>query len=173
VCVPGPSAVTTAVALSGFQSGHFAFLGFLPRRGRKRREVLDRVKSSREAIVIFESAARVHGTLTELAALAPERRATLCRELTKLHEEVLRGTLAELATESEGLRGEVTLVLEPGQDLVADGLDEGELETEIERQLHSGKSVRDAVEELAGRVDLPRRELYARVQNLKERLEQR
>jgi len=171
VCVPGPSAVTTALALAGFQPGPFAFLGFLPRRGRKRRDLLERIRRSAEAIVIFESATRVHDTLEELSALLPERRAVLCRELTKLHEEVMRGTLRDLTARTQTLRGEVTLVLEAANEQIGDPLDEAALDSEIERELRAGQSVRGTVEELSKTVDLPRRELYGRVQSAKERLD--
>lgn len=170
VCIPGPSAVTTAVALSGFVGSTFTFLGFLPRRGRKRRDILERIRTANESVILFESAQRLHDTLADLAALAPERRAVVCRELTKLHEQVQRGTVSELLAGSEGLRGEVTLVVEAGDGRENDALDDEALDAEIEQTLNAGGSVRDAVEELQSRVPLPRRELYARVQGAKERL---
>jgi 16S rRNA (cytidine1402-2'-O)-methyltransferase len=96
--IPGPSAVTTAVAVSGLPCDHFRFVGFLPRSGSKRSSALESIIQDSGASVFFEAPQRVGKTLAELAALAlPERRAAACRELTKLHEEVRRGTLTELA----------------------------------------------------------------------------
>jgi 16S rRNA (cytidine1402-2'-O)-methyltransferase len=112
--IPGPSAVTTAVAVSGLPCDHFRFVGFLPRSGSKRSSALESIIQDSGASVFFEAPQRVGKTLAELAALAlPERRAAACRELTKLHEEVRRGTLTELAEYfQEGARGEFTVVVE-------------------------------------------------------------
>ncbi|HKO93321.1 MAG TPA: 16S rRNA (cytidine(1402)-2'-O)-methyltransferase, partial [Polyangiaceae bacterium] len=109
--VPGPSAVTAAVALSGLVEGPFCFFGFLPRRGAARQRYLERIAESPEPVVIFEAPPRLTETLRELAAALPERRAFIGRELTKLYEEGLRGTLAELAARTDEWRGEIVLVI--------------------------------------------------------------
>jgi len=114
--VPGPSAVLAALVISGLPTDRFAFEGFLPRSGRARTERLREVAADPRTLVLFESARRALQTLRDLSAVAGQgRRAALVRELTKLHQEVLRGTLAEITAEVEGraeLKGEVVLVLE-------------------------------------------------------------
>lgn len=109
--IPGPSAVAAAVALSGLPADTHSFVGFFPRRRGERRELVARV---RDTIVGFESPRRVADLLTDIAAVDPERPVAVCRELTKVHEEVVRGTAAELAERlADGVRGEVTVVIGP------------------------------------------------------------
>ena len=110
---PGPSAVLTALALSGLASDRFSFEGFLPRKSGERARLLSSLASDAHTLIFFESPRRVHETLTDLAkAFGGQRRAALCRELTKTHEEVLRASLDELvAATAEGARGEIVLVV--------------------------------------------------------------
>ena len=112
--VPGASAVLAALTASGLRTHTFAFLGFLARRGSGRRRLLASYRERPEALVLFEAPGRVAETLKDLEeALGGERRACAARELTKIHEEVVRGSLAELSRQfAEGARGEVTLVVE-------------------------------------------------------------
>ena len=112
-CVPGPSAVTTALAVSGLPSDRFCFEGFLPRAGGPRRRRIGELATEPRTLVLFESPRRVGATLADLAsAFGADRPAAVCRELTKTYEEVRRGGLGELATwAADGLRGEVTLVV--------------------------------------------------------------
>jgi 16S rRNA (cytidine1402-2'-O)-methyltransferase len=121
--VPGPSAVTAALAASGLAGeGGFAFLGFLPRREAERRRLMERLAGLEVPAVGFESPKRLPGLLAELAAAWPGREVAVCRELTKLHEEVLRGTAAEVAARvTEPPRGEITLVIGAGEPREADG----------------------------------------------------
>jgi 16S rRNA (cytidine1402-2'-O)-methyltransferase len=169
VVVPGPSAVTAAIALSGLVEGPFLFLGFLPRHGGKRRRALGRIARTPEPVVLFEAPGRTAATLSDLSALMPDRSAVACRELTKLHEEVRRGRLAELA-EIADWRGEVTLVLGStpagveGDPVTHPG---ESLEQRIEQLLRSGSTTRQIVAELAPGAGLSRRELYAKIQALR------
>ncbi|MGE3810355.1 MAG: 16S rRNA (cytidine(1402)-2'-O)-methyltransferase [Candidatus Nanopelagicales bacterium] len=117
--VPGPSAVLTALALSGLPVDRFAFEGFLPRKAGERRRALQAVAADTRTLVFFEAPHRVGEALAAMAeVLGPDRPAAVCRELTKTYEEVLRGTLTELAERAaDGLRGEITVVVqgaEPG-----------------------------------------------------------
>ena len=113
VPIPGPSAVIAALSASGFAAVPFAFLGFLPRKPGPQRRRLEAYRGRPETLVLFESPHRTAATLENAAAVFGPRRACLARELTKLHEEIARGTLPELAESSRaGLRGEVTLVIE-------------------------------------------------------------
>jgi 16S rRNA (cytidine1402-2'-O)-methyltransferase len=110
--LPGPSSIPVAVVASGVPADKWRFEGFLPRRAGE----LERVLNSAETVVAFESPRRLPDSLAALAALAPERPAAVCRELSKLHEEVARGTLAELARRFRGdLRGEIILVIGPAR----------------------------------------------------------
>jgi len=165
VCIPGPSAVTTAAALSGLVSGPFSFLGFLPRKGKKRTQALARIQASSEPVILFESPVRTAHTLADLALSMPERKAALCRELTKLHEEVRRGPLADLARDAAELRGEITLVISGNPvDMATPELGTDELDAAIVELLAQRNSVRDVVQLLLERSGMPRQALYARVQ---------
>jgi len=169
-CIPGPSAVTTAAALSGLVTGPFLFLGFLPRKGKKRAQAIGRIATSLEPVILFESPVRTAQTLADLAANMPERRVALCRELTKLHEEVVRGPVAELSARAGELRGEVTLVIAgTTADKLAPELDPDELDEAIEELLAQSHSVRDVVQLLLERSGMPRQLLYARVQAARDR----
>jgi 16S rRNA (cytidine1402-2'-O)-methyltransferase len=111
--VPGPSAVTAALAASGLAGeGGFAFLGFAPRRAAERRRLVERLAGLDIPVVAFESPRRLPGLLAEIAAALPDRPVAVCRELTKLHEEVVRGSAAEIARRlAQPVRGEVTVVV--------------------------------------------------------------
>jgi 16S rRNA (cytidine1402-2'-O)-methyltransferase len=162
--VPGPSAVTTAVAASGLVEAAFYFAGFLPRKGVKRREALARISPSTDSVVLFEAPHRTAATLRELAAREPDRPAVVCRELTKLHETFYRGPLAELAALGEW-RGEVVVVLGPSAAASAPHpATDDELRPEVQRRLARGESVREVAAALAVEFGRPRREVYALAQ---------
>ena len=164
VPIPGPSAALAALVASGLPAPRFAFEGFLPRRGKERRERLVAIATDDRAAIIFEAPGRAAATLSDLAAsCGTDRRASLSRELTKLHEDTWRGTLGELAAkaETEPPRGEVTIVVaggehEGGQPLI--GLEEGR--REVDRLVRAGMSRSSAAREVAGRTGLGRRELF-------------
>lgn len=112
--LPGPSAVSTALVLSGLPADRFAFVGFLPRARTKLVEAVLRFEGTGAALVAFESPRRIGASLQIIAERWPARQVAVCRELTKIHEEVLRGTAAEVAaTLAQPVRGEIVLVLEP------------------------------------------------------------
>lgn len=111
--VPGPSAAVSALVLSGLPTDRFVFEGFLPRRPGKRRKRLAELAGEPRTIVLFESPRRVGPLLEEMREIFGDRRAAVARELTKVHQEVLRGSVAELADQiADGVRGEVTVVVE-------------------------------------------------------------
>lgn len=160
--VPGPSAVTTALALSGLPSDRWCFEGFLPRKAGERRSRLAQLAAEQRTLVIFEAPHRLAATLVDLAtAFGGGRPGVACRELTKTYEEVRRGSLAELAEwAAAGVRGEVTLVVggaTPGAVEVAD------LVAEVADREAAGASRRDAVADTAAAYGVSRRELYAAV----------
>jgi 16S rRNA (cytidine1402-2'-O)-methyltransferase len=161
--VPGPSAATAAVALAGFVRDRWRFEGFVPRKGPERRARLAGLARSEVPSVIYEAPGRVPALLADLLGqCGPARRVAVCRELTKLHEETWRGSLAEAAARftPEAVRGEFVLVLEAAPPAEAGPLEAGELAGELAALLAAGSSRRDAVAELAERHGLPRREIY-------------
>ncbi len=163
--IPGPSAVTAALTVAAIPCDGFRFFGFLPRTGKARRMALSQIAASQVASVLFESPNRLHHTLLELSALVgPQRQAAVCRELTKLHEEVARGDLASLiARFTDNVRGEITLVL------AGDTSDEPALldpDSHAAALLKAGLSPRDAARKLAEDTGLPKREAYALIQSL-------
>jgi 16S rRNA (cytidine1402-2'-O)-methyltransferase len=160
--VPGPSAAITGLVVSGLPAGRFVFEGFLPRKGSGRSERLAAVAAEARTVVLFEAPHRLARTLADLAAaVGGERRIALARELTKLHEEVWRGTVAaavEWATASPP-RGEFVVVLEgaPPAEVASDD----DVVAALREQLASGASTRDAAAEGARATGRPRREVYA------------
>jgi 16S rRNA (cytidine1402-2'-O)-methyltransferase len=153
--------VTAALVASGFAAQPFAFFGFLPRKGRQRRETLEAIARFEGTVLLYEAPGRVARTLEELRGALGARRFALCRELTKLHEQVVRGVLGE--GEPGALRGEVTLVIE-GPDREAPAREpEPDAGARAAELLDGGMTPRDAALTLAGELGLPRREAYARV----------
>lgn len=169
VPVPGPSAVLSALVASGLPTAPFLFLGFLPRRRREREKLLAGLRNRTETLVLFESPRRLAGTLERLQEALGDRPACVARELTKLHEEVARGSLQELAERfTEGTRGEVTLVIGGSPRGECAEFDQEGLEAEIRAMVASGKSAREVAAALAPRAKLPKREIYARALAVRE-----
>ena len=169
-CVPGPSAVTTALAVSGLPTDRFCFEGFLPRKAGERRARLGELQADRRTTVLFEAPHRLADALADMAAvLGPERRAVVCRELTKTYEEVVRGTLPELvAWAAGGVRGEVTLVLEGAPAPTVD-LTPTELVRQVGVREAAGLTRKEAIVAVASETGLPRRDVYDAVVALKSR----
>ncbi len=159
--VPGPSAVTTALAVSGLPVDRFCFEGFLPRKAGERRTRLAGLADERRTMVFFESPHRLADALTDAAAVMGEGRpAAVCRELTKTHEEVRRGPLAELASwAADGVRGEITLVV-GGAPVAPVALSPSELAAEVAAEEASGATRKDAIRAVVVRTGLPRRTVY-------------
>ncbi|TQF74018.1 16S rRNA (cytidine(1402)-2'-O)-methyltransferase [Rhodococcus spelaei] len=160
-CLPGPSAVTTALALSGLPVERFCFDGFPPRKQGQRRSWLEALRAEPRACVFFEAPHRLADCLADaVAVLGGERRAAVCRELTKTYEEVRRGTLAELAEwAAEGVRGEITVVLEGARPVAAEPED---LVGEVERLVADGARLKDACAMVAT-AGVSKREVYEAV----------
>jgi 16S rRNA (cytidine1402-2'-O)-methyltransferase len=159
--VPGPSALTVALALSGLPVDRFCFEGFLPRKGGQRRERLRELADEQRTMVFFEAPHRTAEVLGDMAELwGGDRAAAVCRELTKTYEEIKRGPLVELRRWAEGgLRGEVTLVVSGADRSPAPVTDE-ELRAAVADVEASGTSRRDAVTEVALRSGVARRRVY-------------
>ncbi|HEY5519062.1 MAG TPA: 16S rRNA (cytidine(1402)-2'-O)-methyltransferase [Candidatus Limnocylindrales bacterium] len=164
VPIPGASAVLAALVASGLPAARWTFEGFLPRRGRERRELIERMCGDERTSVLFEAPGRAAATLAELAVrCGGERRAALCRELTKLHEEIWRGSLAELAARAadNDPRGEIVIVVggrERGSEEPKIGLAEGR--SEVQELVDKGWSRSSAARDVAQRTGLARRELF-------------
>ena len=159
--IPGPSAVLTALAVSGLPVDRFCFEGFLPRKPGERSRRLALLAQEQRTMVFFEAPHRTHATLATMAsAFGAERPGAVCRELTKTHEEVRRGGLAELAEWAEpGVRGEVTLVVQgaPAPEAVSDPSTLAEL-VALEEEV--GVARRTAIVEVARRCGVPKRLVY-------------
>ena len=155
--IPGPSAVLTALAVSGLPTDRFAFEGFLPRKGRL--PALRALASETRTLVFFESPHRVADALRDLAeAFGADRPAAVCRELTKLYEEVARGTLAELAERfADGARGEIVLVV-GGAPAASASLEDGV--ARVQALVAGGARLKEAAAEVAEHTGLSRRDLY-------------
>ena len=163
---PGPSAVTTALALSGLPSDRFCFEGFLPRSGGGRRSRLRALAAEERTLVLFEAPHRIAGALADLAAtFGADRPAAVCRELTKTYEEIRRGTLGELAgwaVDGE-TRGEITVVVAGAAAGPAEPPSDEVLRAAVADREAAGESRRDAVTAVAAAFGLRRRDVYALV----------
>ena len=164
--VPGPSALVAALVVSGLPTDHFTFEGFLPVRREKRRKAMEALASETRTMIFYESPQRLAAFLRDAEEMFGDRRACVVRELTKIHEEILRGTIPELCAEisrRESVLGEITLVIGGGAKTVELSVEEV-VRTALEGD--SGSS-RDLAREIAGRTGLSRKEVYAEI--LKQR----
>lgn len=159
--VPGPSAGLAALAVSGLATTRFCFEGFLPRKGRARTERLELIAAERRTTILYESPRRLQACLEDLSeACGPLRRAVVARELTKLHEEVVRGSLAELCEWSEGpVKGEVVIVIEGAAGAGPEATDD-QLRAAVEALVSGGLSRRDAAASAAAAHGVSRRRVY-------------
>jgi 16S rRNA (cytidine1402-2'-O)-methyltransferase len=164
---PGASAVPMALAVSGLPTDRFFFGGFLPAKPVERRRAIGEAASVSATLVFFEAPHRLAASLADLAELLGERPAAVARELTKLFEEVRRGTLPELAAyyaAQDGVKGEIVLVI--GAPIAGAAPAAGTLDEAL-REAMTGASVKDASSEVAARLGLRRRDVYARALELK------
>lgn len=158
--IPGPSAALAALVVSGLPMDRFCVEGFLPRRGEARSRRLDALAHEERTTVVFESPTRLAATLAELAAALGDRPCAMCRELTKLHEEVERASLGELATRAHAApapRGEVVLVI---GGAVPSGVDDDVVARAVASELAAGSTVRDAASTVASSLGVSRRRAY-------------
>ncbi len=157
--IPGPSVVTTALAISGLATDRFTYLGFLTRRASSRRRFLKTVADEAGTIIILEAPHRLLATLNDLLVILGDRRIAVCRELTKIHEEVFRGRISQAIEHFTEPRGEFTLVIEGKTEK-----NKPQLTEDIEKQLHqmrlSGVTAKEAIARLAEETGLSKRELY-------------
>ena len=159
VPVPGPSAIITALVVSGLSTERFIYLGFLPRKAASRRRLLRSVAGEYDTIVALESPHRLRATLNDILLTLGDRKVAVCRELTKLHEEVFRGVVTGAIEHFTQPRGEFTLVIAGKEEK-----EKPQLTEDVERQLssmrRSGMTAKEAIARVAGETGLPRKELY-------------
>jgi 16S rRNA (cytidine1402-2'-O)-methyltransferase len=166
IAAPGASALLTALTSSGLPTDRFFFEGFLPTKDGQRKARIAELSRVAATLILYESGSRVARTLAALAEGLGPRQAAVCRELTKLHEEVRRGALAELAehyAKDAETRGEFTIVIEPPADQAAPNADD--VDALLRRALQNA-SVKDAVSDVAAATGLPRRQIYQRALTL-------
>ncbi|MFC1948861.1 16S rRNA (cytidine(1402)-2'-O)-methyltransferase [Chloroflexota bacterium] len=158
VHIPGPSAVTTALAVSGLATDRFTYLGFLPRKTGDRQNLLKSIIDETNTIVVLEAPHRLLAALKDILNVLGNRRISVCRELTKLHEEVFRGSISQAIDHFTQPRGEFTLVIEGRAEKKA------ELTEDIEKQLYgmrqSGVKAKEAIARVAGETGISKKELY-------------
>ena len=163
VAVPGPSAVTAAVSVSGFSGDRFRFIGWPPRRAAERRKLFAALAAEHDTLVALESPRRVRTTLSDMLAAWGDRRVAVCRELTKLHEEIFHGTLGNALDHFTEPRGEFTIVVEGAAVGAAADTEETAASARAELAVlrDQGASARDAVAAVVRSSGLPRRRVYA------------
>ncbi len=158
--VPGASAPLAALCSAGFVASRFRFVGFLPRSRRRRREALAEVARDPDAVVLFEAPSRLGATLRELGEVLGAREIAVCRELTKLHEEVVRGTGAELAERFVTARGEITLVVAPRAAEEPEPPDAESLAAHAQALVGEGLGAKEAADTLAATYAIGKRDAY-------------
>ena len=165
--IPGPSAVTTALAASGLSADTFMFVGFLPRRRRERQKKLEEIAHIRDTLVFLEAPHRLRSSLADLLSVLGDRRMAVCRELTKLHEEVIHGAVSEMLEYFTSPRGEFVLVVAGAPSGASAGSRPDDAEQAADAALlqlvqlrRSGARARDAVAEVVTSTGLPRKEVY-------------
>ena len=169
--IPGPSAVTSALALAGLPSERFCFEGYLPRQKGERARRWSAIAAESRAVVIYEAPHRMSQFLSELATYVSSRLVCICREMTKLHEEVIRGKASEVAMElleeigTCTLKGEITIVI-ASETLQLQSLETGELDRLIQKYALSQKSHRDIAKQVADEAGIPFRKSYKRLLEL-------
>lgn len=160
---PGPVAFVMAAAMSGLPTARIAFDGFLPRSGSERRERLTEVSRERRTTVLYEAPHRLERTLVDLAdACGPDRQVVLAREMTKLHEDMWRGTMADAVVHARDIapRGEYAIVIGPAMTESADVTD-ADISSELGARTSAGLSTRDAIDEVTNALGVARKRVYA------------
>ena len=169
VSIPGPSALTAALPASGLPTDRFLFLGFLPRKSGERRRLLESIQAQPATLIFFEAPHRLRASLIDMVELlGPERMVAVCREMTKIHEEIWRGKLVEARQEWQQRepRGEFTLVVSGANP--APAWDQDRVETALADRLAAGLSAKAAVGEVTTLCGWPKREVYALAQQIKK-----
>ena len=168
VPVPGASSITTALAVSGLPTDRFLYIGFLPNKGGARREALKNSANEPGTIIILEAPHRITAALEDILGVFGDRRIAVCRELTKIHEEVYRGTISEAVRHFTEPRGEFTLIIQGKGSKEIPQLTE-DIEKQLQQMFLAGATAREAVSTVAGETGLKKKELYQTWLKLGER----
>jgi 16S rRNA (cytidine1402-2'-O)-methyltransferase len=160
--IAGPSAVTAAMSASGFSGDRFAFLGFPPRKNAERQQFLIENLALQMTVVLLEAPHRILQTLADIAVVAPEREMAVCRELTKLHEEVFQGTADAALKHFANPRGEFVIVLSASPE-IANGITDDAITAAARRALEAGLRGRDAIQQVIAETGAPRSRAYVTV----------
>jgi 16S rRNA (cytidine1402-2'-O)-methyltransferase len=166
VPIPGPSVVISALAISGLPTDNFHFLGFLPHKASERKRVLKAAAMEPQTLVVFESPHRIPDSLKDMLDILGDRKITVCRELTKLHEEVFRGTLSQAKEHFTAPRGEFTLVISGQLENPKAVMDSG-INDRLRVLRDAGTSAKEATQKISEETGLSRKELYQAWINLK------
>lgn len=167
VPIPGASAVLAALSASGLPSDSFLFIGFLPAKGARRQELIRKICASEATTILYEAPHRVLHTLDELREVLGDRAIVAARELTKIHEEFLRGTAGDvlkLLSERPSIKGEFTIVI--GKPAASDSVepDAAQLRSAVEEQVRRGSPKMEAIKSVAKKLELPKRTVYRAVE---------
>ncbi len=173
VSIPGPSSVIAALSISGLGTDRFVFFGFLPRKGKKRQAVFSELAAETKTAVIFESPLRVGGTLAELRDRVGDRKAALCREMTKMHEEVIRGRISDIIDvigKRSRLPGEMVIVL-AGRDETAAAVDNDTIKREATAAIadNPGKRAKELAALVSGRLGVPSSVVYKEIIKIRKK----
>jgi len=170
--IPGPSAITTALSASGFPSDRFLFLGFVPANASERKTLLQKFKDFPETMVLFEAPHRIQKTLKDLLEIFGNRKACLCREMTKVYEEIKFSDLSYILEylSNQTPRGEITLIIAGSEKQSSEQISGQEINLDemIKNKLNQGKSIRDIVSELSQNTDFPKNLIYKKILQLKK-----
>jgi 16S rRNA (cytidine1402-2'-O)-methyltransferase len=159
VPIPGPSVAVTALVVSGLPTDGFLYLGFLPHKGGERRKLLQSSAEETHTLIFFESPHRIQESLADMLSVFGDRKVAVCRELTKFHEEIYRGTLSQALEHFSSPRGEFTLVV-AGKDKNQKPVLDSNIEDRLRQMRKSGRTAKEAVAEIASETGLSKKELY-------------
>jgi 16S rRNA (cytidine1402-2'-O)-methyltransferase len=168
VPVPGASSITTALAVSGLPTDRFLYIGFLPNKTGARREALKTAANEPGTIIVLEAPHRITAALEDILGVFGDRRIAICRELTKIHEEVYRGTISEAVRHFTEPRGEFTLIIQGKGSKEIPQLTE-DIEKQLQQMFLAGATAKEAVSAVAGETGLKKKELYQTWLKLGER----
>ena len=159
VPIPGPSAIVAALAVSGLPTDRFCYLGFLPNRKTPRRKFLEQIVTEKSTLIFYEAPHRVIESLTDMREMFGDRRIAVCREMTKIHQEIFRGSISEALKHFTQPRGEFTIVV-AGHAAQPEEISMDDIKAKINKMRRAGKSAKDSAAELTKETGLPRKELY-------------
>ena len=160
VPIPGACAMINALISSGLSTKEFNFIGFLPLNKKNRKEKIDEIEKTRNTIILYEAPHKLKNTLKELSFILKDRKVVLARELTKIHEEYIRGTIRELLDKVDNIKGEIVLIIEGNTELVKNDLNDLTLEEHYEFYEKQGLNKKEIVKKIAKDRDVNKNEIY-------------